>query len=96
MPTLTPLTVSLGTFTYDAPAMCEAIAAHASANFIDADQLALSAGSVKAVNTVLVGAAFGRGLLDIIKDSLIEAIRMNVPPKFFDMNLRAFEIGAAY
>ena len=44
---------------------------------------------------MLVGAAYGLGLLNIKRESLVEAIRMNVAPKFFEMNVKALEAGIA-
>jgi len=75
--------------------MRDAITANACAYFLDAEAIAREVGSTKAVNTVLVGAAYGLGLLDVKRESLIEAIRMNVAPKFFAMNVKALEAGIA-
>lgn len=90
---ITPLTVALGASRYDEAGMRNAIDAAADAHFIDANALAREVGSTKAVNTILVGAAYGLGLLDIKRESLIEAIRMNLAPKFFELNVRALEAG---
>ncbi|HEX3040225.1 MAG TPA: indolepyruvate oxidoreductase subunit beta [Caproiciproducens sp.] len=57
----------------------------------DALSLAEQAGSVKAVNVVLIGAMAKR--LEIEKEIWIETIKETVPPKFIDMNLKAFELG---
>ncbi len=57
----------------------------------DALSLAEQAGSVKAVNVVLIGAMARR--LEIEKEVWIETIKETVPPKFIDMNLKAFELG---
>ncbi len=57
----------------------------------DALRLAEAAGSVKAVNVVLIGAMASR--LEVDKEVWIETIRATVPPKFIDMNLKAFELG---
>ena len=92
---ITPLTVALGACEYDEPAMRGAITANANAHFLDAEAIAREVGSTKAVNTVLVGAAYGLGLLNIKRESLVEAIRMNVAPKFFEMNVKALEAGIA-
>lgn len=59
----------------------------------DALSLAEQAGSVKAVNVVLIGAMAKR--LEIDKKVWIETIKATVPPKFIDMNLKAFELGYA-
>ncbi len=57
----------------------------------DALGLAEQAGSVKAVNVVLIGAMARR--LETEKDVWIQTIKKTVPPKFVDMNLKAFELG---
>ncbi|MBQ8510118.1 MAG: indolepyruvate oxidoreductase subunit beta [Clostridia bacterium] len=92
---ITPLTVALGASTYDEDAIRAAITARSDAHFIDANAAAAEIGSVKAVNTLLVGAACGLGLLDIRRESILEAIRMNVAPKFHELNERAFAAGEA-
>ena len=58
---------------------------------IDALSLAEQAGSSKAVNVVLIGAMASH--LDVGKDIWMETIRKTVPPKFVEMNLKAFELG---
>jgi len=58
---------------------------------IDALSLALQAGNSKAVNVVLLGLLASK--MDIEKESFIKALHENVPPKFIDLNLKAFELG---
>lgn len=57
----------------------------------DALSLAEEAGSVKAVNVVLIGVMAKR--MSLSKEEWLETIRATVPPKFVDMNLKAFELG---
>ena len=57
----------------------------------DALSLAEEAGSVKAVNVVLIGVMAKR--MNLSKEEWMETIRATVPPKFVDMNLKAFELG---
>ena len=57
----------------------------------DALSLAQQAGSVKAVNVVLIGAMAKR--LELKKEIWIETIKSTVPSKFIEMNLKAFELG---
>ena len=57
----------------------------------DALSLAEEAGSVKAVNVVLIGVMAKR--MSLSKEEWMETIRATVPPKFVDMNLKAFELG---
>lgn len=58
---------------------------------VDADELALQAGTIKAANTVLLGAA--AHFTDIEETEWIEAIQTTVPPKTVDVNLKAFKLG---
>ena len=58
---------------------------------IDALKGAVEAGTVKAVNTVIVG-AFAKNS-SVKKDIWLEVLKETVPSKFLDINLKAFEIG---
>ena len=58
---------------------------------LDALGMAEEAGSSKAVNVVLIGAMAKK--LDLPKEVWIDTIQETVPPKFIDMNLKAFELG---
>ena len=60
---------------------------------IDALSLAEQAGSVKAVNVVLIGAMAKS--LGTEKEIWLKTIEKTVPPKFVEMNKRAFELGYA-
>lgn len=60
---------------------------------VDALSLAEEAGSQKAVNVVLIGAMAKK--LHAEKSVWIKAIQETVPPKFLEMNLKAFELGYA-
>ena len=60
---------------------------------IDALSLAEQAGSVKAVNVVLIGAM--AKALGTEKEVWLKTIEKTVPPKFVEMNKRAFELGYA-
>lgn len=91
--TITPVSATLGKTGYDVVKIMEYIVQNSSAVFVDADSIARDCGSVKAANTVLIGAAFGLGALDVSRESLIQAIRDNVKPKFFNLNIKAFDAG---
>ena len=54
-------------------------------------KLAEEAGSQKAVNVVLIGAMARR--LGGEKESWLSAVERCVPPKFLEMNKKAFELG---
>ncbi len=61
---------------------------------VDALPLAEEAGTIKAVNVVLIGLLAKK--MDIEKEVWIEVIKEFVPEKFLDMNLKAFELGYNY
>lgn len=90
-----PIIVALGQADYNTEEMKKYISSHSKAYFINANDIAIKCGSVKAVNVVLVGAAFGLGLLNMSKESIIKAIEKLVKPKFLEMNIKAFESGIA-
>ena len=58
---------------------------------VNALALATEAGSIKAVNVVLIG-VMARNT-NIPYEVWIETIRTTVPPKFLDINLKAFDLG---
>ena len=58
---------------------------------VDALSLAEKAGNIKAVNVVLIGVMAKN--TDIAYEKWIETIKTTVPPKFLDVNIKAFELG---
>ena len=58
---------------------------------IDALALAKEAGNIKAVNVVLIGVMAKS--TNIPYEVWVETIRETVPPKFLEVNLKAFELG---
>ena len=60
---------------------------------IDGTQLAIDAGSVLSLNMVLLGAVTADDKFPLTKESVIEAMKTNLKPKFHDMNLKAIESG---
>jgi indolepyruvate ferredoxin oxidoreductase beta subunit len=55
---------------------------------VPAEKALLELGSPKVLNLLLLGYASAN--LGLSEDSLLTAIRENVPPKFLDLNLKAF------
>lgn len=60
---------------------------------LDALTLAEEAGSSKAVNLVLMGRLSRH--FDFTEEEWMEAINISVPPKFLELNKKAFALGAA-
>jgi indolepyruvate ferredoxin oxidoreductase beta subunit len=61
------------------------------ATFVDADRLAREAGSIKAANTVLMGALSKS--LPFGEDQWLAVIEKSVKPAFVDINKKAFLLG---
>ena len=61
------------------------------AKFVAAAELSAKAGSIKAVNTVMLGALCS--VLGLDFDKMKEACRLSVPEKFAAMNLAALQLG---
>lgn len=62
--------------------------------FVDADQIARTCGSVKAVNMALLGAAAATGALGVT-EAEIEKTVGSLAPRFREANLKAIRLGAA-
>lgn len=58
---------------------------------VDALSLAEEAGSSKAVNVVLIGVLAKR--MHLPYEAWVKTIRETVPPKFVEMNIKAFDLG---
>ncbi len=95
--TIKPVSASLGSSQYDIEKITDFINTNAKqVYFIDGYSLANEAGSVKAVNVVLLGAAAAVGQMPFGKEVIEEAIIENVPQKFRELNQKAFELGYQY
>jgi indolepyruvate ferredoxin oxidoreductase beta subunit len=63
--------------------------------WVDAEELALKAGSPRTANIVVVGALAGTRKIPISRNSWQEALKRIFPERLLDVNLRAFEAGFA-
>lgn len=63
---------------------------------IDATSIAMEAGKAVAANAVMIGAVAAAGGFPLLKDLLKEKLAENVPPKFKDLNMKAFDMGYDY
>lgn len=61
--------------------------------FINANELAIQAGNVKAENVVMIGFLMGSGRLPLSLDHIKEAIMKYVPAKARAINEKAFDLG---
>lgn len=62
---------------------------------IDATSLAIEAGKAVAANAVMIGAVAAVKGFPLGRDLLLEELKRNVPAKFVDINVKAFELGYA-
>lgn len=86
-----PSPVAAGMAEYPADIDERIAAAWPEARAVDAASLAAQAGTVKAVNVVMLGAVSGS--LPFADATWEAVIRRVVPPKTVDVNLKAFELG---
>ena len=63
---------------------------------IDATSIAIEAGKAVTANAVMIGAVAAAEGFPLGKDLLKDALVANVPKKFVDLNLKAFEMGYEY
>ena len=63
---------------------------------IDATSIAIDAGKAVAANAVMIGAVAAAKGFPLSKDLLKEMLAKNVPPKFTDLNMKAFDMGYDY
>ncbi len=87
---MNPMPVITGAMEYPAD-IEKKIAEKANLQTVDALSAAEKAGSIKAVNVVLIGLLAKS--TDIEKSVWLETIKETVPEKFIDLNLKAFELG---
>ena len=86
-----PMPVITGAATYPHAVLENLSAKGVAVDEVDALDLALKAGTAKAVNIVLMGRL--SKLMPMAKEKWIEAIEQTVAPKFVEMNVKAFELG---
>jgi len=89
-----PVTSSLGGLAYDENEVISTLKLNVKKLvLINATDLAIQAGSPKAVNVVLLGASIGAGFLDISVDEAIEVLKEMLPQKLIDINIKALNLG---
>ncbi|NLG88507.1 MAG: indolepyruvate oxidoreductase subunit beta [Clostridiaceae bacterium] len=88
-----PVSTALGKSDYDVEKITKYISENTNAIFIDADRIAQECGSFRAVNTVLIGAACGLGVLELSTDSIIQSMKKNIRAQYLDLNINAFHSG---
>ena len=89
---INPMPVIIGAAEYPENLAEKMLAAGIDVDAIDALTLAEEAGSSKAVNLVLMGRL--SKYFDFTAEEWLTAIEASVPPKFLEMNKKAFNLGA--
>lgn len=87
-----PMPVVMGAAEYP-DGIIEALkASGADIETVDALPMAVEAGNSKAVNVILIG-AMAKNMTVVSKEKWLKALEESVPPKFLDLNMKAFEMG---
>ena len=89
---INPMPVIIGAAEYPEGLAEKMVAAGIDVDAIDALTLAEQAGSPKAVNLVLMGRL--SKYFDFTEEEWLTAIETSVPPKFLELNKKAFSLGA--
>ena len=87
---IAPMPVICGTAEYPSE-IIEKISKNHEVIAVDALKAAEECGNAKAANVVLIGVLAKHS--SIAKEKWIESLRNTVPPKFLELNLKAFEMG---
>ncbi|HHU51465.1 MAG TPA: indolepyruvate oxidoreductase subunit beta [Firmicutes bacterium] len=95
-----PVTVSAGLSKYNDDKIKAYLAAYVGKDtkeerllLIDGSKLAREAGSEKTLNSVMLGAVCGIGLLPMTQGVVLETLLHMVPPRTAEMNKKAFNLG---
>ena len=88
-----PVTESLNPSGYDGKAEVEYLKSRCSCIFVNSDEVCKPFGSSKFFNIIMLGAAAGSGRLGISKETILSQIEKLVPPKFIEINKKAFLAG---
>lgn len=90
-----PVMVSLGMCSYPSLEQVQELlrASAGKVLLVDALRLAEEAGNLITQNMVMAGALSATGAFPASREAMVEAMRELLPPKYLEVNLRAFELG---
>ena len=88
-----PVTESLRNTGYDGREMIEYLQRKCTCILIDADEVCKPFGSTRFFNIILLGVAAGSGHLGLGRETLLKQLEKRVPPKYLEINTRAFQAG---
>jgi len=90
-----PVTESLRPTGYDGTEMVAWLRQHCTCILVDGNEVCQPFGSSRFFNIILLGIAAGSGHLGLRKETLLHQIEKNVPARFLEPNLAAFQAGLA-
>jgi len=88
---LVPPITTIGKYTYPDDPVADLRRKGVNLKDVDADSIAIELGNSRLVNTILLGVLSQS--MDIPESTWLDVVRKRVPPKFVDLNLKAFESG---
>ena len=88
-----PVTESLRPTGYDGTEMVAWLRQHCTCILVDGNEVCQPFGSSKFFNIILLGIAAGSGHLGLQKETLLHQMEKNVPARFLEPNLAAFQAG---
>ena len=88
-----PVTESLRDTGYDGREMVEYLQRKCTCILINADEVCRPFGSAKFFNVIMLGVAAGSGHLGMSRETLLKQLEKYVPPKYLEINTRAFLAG---
>ncbi len=92
--TIIPVSAALGICSYQPETLVSCLKQNTTnLHLIDATTLAADAGTPKAANIVLLGALAALKILPCTAEQLLNTVLKTVPPKFKEINNRAFQLG---
>ncbi len=92
-----PVTASLGGSGYDSTKMLEYLRNSSDKVLVvDTETICAECGSSKVINIALLGAAVASGILSVSFEEMEKTLGQKIPPKYLEMNLKAFRLGFKY
>ena len=88
-----PVTESLRDTGYDGREMIEYLQQKCDCILINAEEVCKPFGSTRFFNVILLGMAAGSGHLGLSRETLLKQLEKRVPPKYLEINTRAFLAG---
>ncbi len=88
-----PVTESLKDTGYNGSEMTAYLKKKCDCIFVNAEEVCAPFGSSKFFNIIMLGVAAGSGRLGLSRETLLKQIEKNVPARFLDVNIRAFNAG---